>query len=409
MRAWWRRRSVRTRLTVAASAVMAVALGLAAVSLVWGLHRSLLGSVDSTAKERAQDAARLPATDGVLPTSAEADNVVQIIDATGHVVASTANVVGEPRLFAFAPRGVEVRSVRHVQVPDAADSYRVAVVSVEGGRLVYAAVPDDDAREVVRRLVVALAIGFPVVVAVLSLVTWLLVGRALRPVEAANRRQREFVADAAHELRSPLAALRTELEVADAGPSLLASVDRVSNVTDDLLQLARLDDGGVMLRLLDLDDIVFAEVARVRAGTGVSVDATKVSAAQVDGDAAALTRLTRNLLDNAVRHASTNVRVTLAMSEGTVTLTVADDGPGVPVADRDRIFERFTRLDDARTRSVGGAGLGLAIVRAVAERHGGSVSIADAAGAVFVVRLPAATAEEATARPVARRDVRPVR
>src|SRR4051812_3783324 len=409
MRAWWRRRSVRTRLTVAASAVMAVALGLAAVSLVWGLHRSLLGSVDSTAKERAQDAARLPATDGVLPTSAEADNVVQIIDATGQVVASTSNVVGEPRLFAFAPRGVEVRSVRQVRVPDAADSYRVAVVPVAGGRLVYAAVPDDDAREAVRRLVVALAIGFPVLVGVLSLVTWLLVGRALRPVEAANRRQREFVADAAHELRSPLASLRTELEVAAAGSSLLASVDRVSNVTDDLLQLARLDDANVPMRRLDMDDIVFAEVARIRARSAVAIDVTQVSAAQVDGDAGTLTRLARNLLDNAVRHAATTVRVSLTMTEGVMVFTVADDGPGVPAADKERIFERFTRLDDARTRSVGGAGLGLAIVRTVAEKHGGTATVADEAGAVFVVRLPAARADAANPRPVVRPDVRPAR
>src|SRR3954452_16860545 len=177
MRSWWRRRNVRTRLTVAASAVMAVALGLAAVSLVWGLHRSLLGSVDSTAKERAQDAARLPATDGVLPTSAEADNVVQIVDGSGSVVASTANVVGEGRLFTFAPNGdASVRSVKHVAIPDAADSYRVAVVAASSGRTVYAAVPDDDAREAVRRLAIGVTAGLPVVVAVLSFMTWLLVG-----------------------------------------------------------------------------------------------------------------------------------------------------------------------------------------------------------------------------------------
>src|SRR4051812_24327007 len=201
VRTWWRRRSVRTRLTVAASAVMAIALVFTAVSLVWGLHRSLLGSVDGTAQERAREAARLPVTDGVLPSNAEADNVVQIVDATGQVVASTANVAGEPRLFAFAPdRANEVRSVRRVKVPDAADSYRVAVVAAGDGKLAYAAVPDDDAREAVRRLLVAVVLGFPFVVAVLSVITWVLVGRALRPAEAASRRQREFVADAAHEL-----------------------------------------------------------------------------------------------------------------------------------------------------------------------------------------------------------------
>jgi signal transduction histidine kinase len=393
----------------------------AAALLVFGVRHSLLSSVDSTAKERAADAATLPATDGVLPTSAEADNVVQIVDARGSVVASTPNVVGEPRLFTFAPSASQhVRAVRHVQVPNAADSYRVAVAAAGDGRIVYAAVPSDDEREAVRRIAVMATVGLPVVIALLTLLTWLLVGRALRPVEVASRRQREFVADAAHELRSPLASLRTQVEVAAADPdderwresvpALITSVDRVSALVDDLLQLAKLDGGSTgVFHVLDLDDIVFAESTRARAFAPVDVDVSGVTAAQVSGDGAALTRLVRNLLDNAVRHAATRVAVSLVTDGGVATLTVADDGPGVPLADRSRIFERFTRLDDARTRSAGGAGLGLAIVHDVTAAHGGSVEVADSAhGATFVVRLPA-VGESAANRYVVRQDAPPAR
>jgi signal transduction histidine kinase len=395
------------RLTLAASVVIAVTLCAAAVLLVWIVQRGLYGAVDGTAKERARDAARLPVTDGVLPTSAEADNVVQIVDATGGVVASTPNVVGEKRLFTFAAgRAVTVRSVHHVAVPDAADSYRVAAAGAADGRTVYAAVPDDDQQEAVNRLLVAVAGGAPALLAVLVVVTWVLVGRALRPVEVASRRQRQFVADAAHELRSPLAALRVELEVDAASPGALASVDRVTQLADDLLQLARLDDGARLVRrMLDLDDLVFAETSRVRASAPVAVDVSGVSAAQVDGDPAALSRLVRNLLDNAVQHAKSSVAVSLTTTDSTAVLTVADDGPGVPAADRVRIFERFTRLEAARARHTGGAGLGLAIVRDVAAAHGGSVEVAESAsGAVFVVRLPASPA---TPRRAARPDARP--
>jgi signal transduction histidine kinase len=343
------------------------------------------------------------------------------------VVASTGNVAGAGRLFTFRPAGtVSVRSVKHVDVSQAADSYRVAVAATGDGRLVYAAVPDDDEREAVRRLLGTVAIGLPVVVGVLTLITWILVGRALRPVEVANRRQREFVADAAHELRSPLAAMRTQLEVSAAHPNegswqqaipvLLADVERMTRLADDLLQLARLDDRArAAHRVLDLDDIVFAEVTRVRTSAPVDIDTTGVSAAQVNGDGMALARLVGNVLDNAVRHAETRVTVALSVEEATAVLAVADDGPGVPAADRERIFERFTRLDDARSRVAGGAGLGLAIVREVARAHGGSASVADAQpGAVFVVRLPIVTStgelsDDRPQRPVAQPDARPAR
>jgi signal transduction histidine kinase len=287
------------------------------------------------------------------------------------------------------------------------------------------------------------------VVLVLATVTWLLVGRALRPVERlrrqaaditatdlhsrldvpasddelsrlaatlndllsrieeSTRRQREFVADAAHELRSPLTSLRTQLEVAAGEPEphlsredlsgLLADASRLSRLVDDLLHLARLDARPQLrLRPVDLDDIVLSEArrARARAAPAVAVDTAAVSAGQVLGDADALTRMVRNLLDNATRYARSQVTLTLQTGGTGVVLAVWDDGAGIPRTARERIFGRFTRLDDSRTHrdDQEGVGLGLAIVRGVVTAHGGTVDVIDRAdalpGAHFQVRLP---------------------
>jgi signal transduction histidine kinase len=162
---------------------------------------------------------------------------------------------------------------------------------------------------------------------------------------------------------------------------------------EDLLQLARdglpgPDSGD----LVDLDDILLAEVRRQRlTGAGPAFDASAVSAGQVRGNRQQLGRMVRNLLDNARRHARGAVRVSLVERDGHVELAVDDDGEGIPPADRERIFQRFVRLEDSRGRQSGGSGLGLSIARSIAEGHGGSISL-DAAygqGARFVVRLPA--------------------
>jgi two-component system OmpR family sensor kinase len=215
------------------------------------------------------------------------------------------------------------------------------------------------------------------------------INRLLERVNRLMSEQRRFVADAAHELRSPLAAAMAEAEngmrAADPetwrqlGPVLLADLGRLSTLMDDLLALARLDDPAHQSnrRLLDLDDIVLAEIARARQSTDHTINAAAVSAAQVTADPGAMTRIVRNLLDNAARHAHSRLAVTLGGNNGTVQLTVADDGPGIPLEDRDRVFTRFTRLDDARDRAGGGAGLGLAIVRELVAAHGGRVRVGD--------------------------------
>jgi signal transduction histidine kinase len=287
-----------------------------------------------------------------------------------------------------------------------------------------------------------LAIGVPALVALLTWAAWLLIGRALRPVRVmtqcaagiadatahdrlavpptsdeigelartlngmldrladAARRQREFVSDASHELRSPIAATRTQVEVALAHPDraepaavmrgVLAEVTRLEDLVADLLALARLDERRPAPdEEIDLDDVVLEDAARTRA---VPVDTRSVTAVKVRGERKSLAHLVRNLLDNAARHATSRVEVSTALNDGLPILVVDDDGPGIPEADRARVFERFTRLSSSRSRDGGGAGLGLALVRRVAEQHGAAVRVERSphGGARLEVRFPPA-------------------
>jgi|GEM_PF-604584 len=286
-----------------------------------------------------------------------------------------------------------------------------------------------------------IAVGVPVLVAVVAILTWLVVGRALHPVEAirsrvaqigafdlhqrvpdpgtgdevsrlaatmnrmldrlqrSSDRQRRFISDASHELRSPLASLRTQLEVALAHPEkvdwsgvasgVLEEGVRMERLVDDLLALARADEGVVLAHTeeLDLGEIMSQEALRVE---GLTVDAGEVGEARLRGDALALRRVVRNLLDNARRHASSRIVLRVTLEKGQVVAVVEDDGAGIPEAERQQVFERFARLGEARDRDAGGTGLGLAVVREVVEAHGGTVMAeeGDAGGARLVVRLP---------------------
>ncbi len=217
---------------------------------------------------------------------------------------------------------------------------------------------------------------------------------------ASRRRQQEFVSDASHELRNPVATSKVKLEVALAHPEnadweetarvVLEEQERLGDLVDDLLMMARLDEGSQRADgEVDLDDIVLEEAKR---SPFSSVDVTQVEAARLIGDSRQLTRLVRNLIDNAAHHASSEVAVALQQEPGWIVLSVSDDGPGIPVPDRERVFERFVRLEEARTRDEGGSGLGLALVQAVATAHGGTARVVDGADTVsrFEVRLPTA-------------------
>ncbi|MFC9306397.1 sensor histidine kinase [Streptomyces sp. NPDC057011] len=229
----------------------------------------------------------------------------------------------------------------------------------------------------------------------------------LERFDRAVGRLRTFTGDASHELRSPLTTLRTRLEFALARPArtdwprtaarALEDTEQIQELVEDLLLLARLDAH----RPGREAEVDLAALARAHACTGVrspvgtpvtvSVDAP--GRAAVLGTASHLNRLITNLVGNACRHARGTVRVSVAPHAGRVTLEVADDGPGIAAADRERVFERFTRLDAARSRDAGGAGLGLAIARAIAAAHRGTLTAeepsAPAGGARFVLSLPA--------------------
>ena len=220
-------------------------------------------------------------------------------------------------------------------------------------------------------------------------------------VETAARRQQQFVADASHELRSPLTRIRSELEVdlahpgrADPGAthrSVLEEVTALQRLVEDLLFLARSDAGATVLRAepVDLDDVVLRAASALRAEGRVVVDVTGVTAAQVVGDPILLARAVGNLADNAARHAARRVTFAVAGRGEVAAVTVADDGPGIPPDQQERVFERFTCLDEAR-KGGRGTGLGLAIARDAVVRHGGTLTVDGGRrpGARFVITLP---------------------
>ncbi|WP_131739318.1 sensor histidine kinase [Actinomadura roseirufa] len=332
---------------------------------------------------------------------------------------------------------------------------------------VYAVVSPERAATAVATLDRVLALGGPAAVLFVGLTAWLVTGRALRPVEAiraeladitegaldrrvpvpaaadvvaalarttnetldrlerAVLRQQRFVADASHELRSPLAALRGALEIPLTRPeradwpaavsAALADTVRLQRLADDLLLLSSGDRaapaGRGPERAVDLADLVEEQIAE-RAFTArtpaFGCDAERP--ALVRGEEVRVGRIVRNLLDNAARHARSSVRATVRAEPGpgagTVVLTVTDDGPGVPAADAERIFDRFVRLDESRSRAEGGAGLGLPIARELAASLGGTVRLDG--GSTFVVRLPATDQDdEPAAGPDALTDARP--
>ena len=220
-------------------------------------------------------------------------------------------------------------------------------------------------------------------------------------LENGRAAQHRLVSDASHELRSPLTTITTALELASARPelmdselideSLLPEARRMHQLIEDLLLLARSDEHATELRHddVDLDDLLQAEASRLRAIGAVHV-VTHIQACRTVGDRVALARVIRNLVDNAVRHAASTVTMDCHCESGRAVIIVADDGPGIPHQDRARIFERFVRLDPARTRSSGGSGLGLSIVEEIVRSHDGTVAVADAVdgGATFALTLP---------------------
>ena len=400
--------SVRMRLTATAVAVTTVVLLVASAALVVAFARAHVSAADDLARARISelgDRAERGELDRVL-TEVGDDGFVQVV-AGGTVLGASPSLGSSGPVAGWRPEvgRTEVRDLDGVPDDDETEDYRVwagTVTGPEGEVTVYVGTSRERVRESVGTLMVSLAVGLPLLVVVAAWLLWLLLGRVLRPVHEAQQRQRAFVADAAHELQGPLASYRAQLEVALRGDDadgwhetvrdLMADSDRMERLVRDLLFLARDDaPGPAPTTLVDLDDVVLEEVARLRPTTSVALDASGVTAAPVRGSRGDLGRLVRNLLANASRHATSRVTVSCAMGpDDVVRLTDVDDGPGIPPELRERVFERFFRGDAARSDS-GSTGLGLSIVRAVAERHGGTVRVVDTpAGARFDAALPGA-------------------
>ncbi|SNS70931.1 Signal transduction histidine kinase [Streptosporangium subroseum] len=476
---WWRRKSLRFRLTAVASAVLAVALVVSAYVMLGVLGRSLIDTIDESIYQRARetvslaDAGRLP--DGM--TSPDG-TLLQVLDAAGwitHATTGTDRLVplldaeerrtaigrGEAQFLDGAPYGIP-----HV--------LRVRVLSADRGQAVIAARPFSEVQASISTAGHVLIVGTPLLLILLAGASWVIIGGTLRPIaalrrgadeitgtarsrrlpvpeshdevhslattlnamlarlEKADARQRALVSDAAHELRSPLASIRLQLEVAlgypegqdwrETAEGVLEDTMRLARLAEDLLALARLDErGGALARRepVELDRLVPqtaerygetvtvkiagaptgrlpgtiespGEVERTHEAIEPAEDPERATGAiVVTGDALDLGRVLVNLVDNALRHTTAPVVVELRTEGADAILTVTDDGPGIPEPDRERVFDRFTRLDSARSRDEGGAGLGLAIVRETVHAHGGAVHLEDASpGLRAVVRLP---------------------
>ena len=435
--------TIRAITTVAATIVVTIALVVGAAGLIAALRRTMVDELTEAARAQAADvvgqleAGRPP----VLDVAGADEQLIQVMTPAGAVVAASPNMTGRPAVVRLAPG----QSARVVTPLD--DDEFVAVAegaqTSDGPRIVLVAralVDVLDTTTVITRLLV---IGLPLMVAVVALTTWFAVGRALAPVEAircevdaisaaqlhrrvprpkaddeigrlaatmnrmlerlesARNSQRRFVSDASHELRSPITTIRQHAEVALAHPEhvtaaelaevVLAEQQRMQRLVEDLLLLARVDEHVPLTRAaVDLDDLAFEEGHRLRSATSKRVDTSGVKAVRVQGDADALRRMVRNVGENAVRHASSRVDVTLVERGEEVVLTIDDDGPGIPATERARVLQRFVRLDDARSRNEGGSGLGFSIVDEVVRAHGGSMSIEQSplGGARIVITLP---------------------
>jgi signal transduction histidine kinase len=412
-------RTVRGRATVAVTLVASLALAACSVVLIYAVHSSLVASAWSAARNQAEDAA------SQLGSGTPAADVLAALP------------------------GVSLKTVTATELPSAGDSADLGVtaeVGTDSGTMLVEAYPNlAPAHTAVVTLVWALVPCTALLVLLVACLTWYAVGRALRPVEGiraefadltahslqqrvpvpdsgdevaslaetmngtldqlqrAVGRLRTFTSDASHELRGPLTTLKTRLELALARPDraewasvgdeALRDTNRLEEIVADLLLLARMDARQPLnLRPLSVTDLLRHTVAERCPAQSVVLVTDSDRDEAVLASHSALSRLFTNLLDNALRHTRSTVTVEVCHVEHEVVVEVRDDGPGIPEPDRERVFDRFTRLDHARSRSKGGTGLGLAIARDIATAHGGTLTaqapLTTGQGARLVLTLP---------------------
>jgi signal transduction histidine kinase len=458
-RRWWVRQSLRARLTLITTALFSFAVITGAVLLLVLQRYALTHVLDQSAGKTASDVARLfssgkePTT---LPPTSGGVTAVQVVDAKNAVVAATPGTDRHTSLVTTDELAA-VRDGNRPTVTSLTSNARLRIVGHKLGERTVLVATDvsrvDDSQRILTR---AALIGSPIAVLLMGIATYSVVTLSLRPVaglrhgaaditaaglakqrlpvpgardeiyrlavtlnamldriDSATTRQRTFVGDAAHELRSPLASLRVQLEVAQRlGPSadwsgliddVLVDVERLDRLVEDLLTLARLDESADITQRepVAVDQLV-DQVVRGYAHARVPV-VTEVEPVTTSGDPESLRRVVINLLDNAIRYATSEVQVTVGPTtrsdKPVVQLIVEDDGPGIPEGERQRVFDRFYRVQESRSRATGGTGLGLPIVRDIVRSHGGRVWLTGRADgrsglrAVVVLPLDSAPAD----------------
>ena len=442
---------IRTRLTLASAGLVAVILLAAGAFVYVRFEGDLRAAVDAGLRSRA-DALLSSGGEPALPTAGliESDEAfVQILSPDGDVLESTPGVTGAVIHPGDVPvarlEDTTARTVEEV-VPA-----RVLLVPLDDGRVLVVGASLEDQEEALARLATLLLVGGPAALGLVVIVVWLIVGAALSPVEAmrseaaaisasepgrrlpvhgtddelarlgdtlnemlerlqtALERERRFVDDASHELRTPLANLKAELDLAlrrsrtleeleAALRSAADETDRLVRLAEDLLVLARAKGGRLPVRREEVDagalvrDIVHTFDGRA-SQRSVGLDRHAGDGVRANLDPLRVRQALGNLLDNALRHTPPGGRVAvgLARLDGEIAISVADGGPGFTPEFLDDAFEPFSRDDPARVRTDGGAGLGLAIVRAIADAHSGSVDLRNRpeGGAEVVLRFPA--------------------
>jgi len=433
---------LRTRLTALTVMVVGVVLVAGAVLLLQTLETRLVASLDASVELEASTRA------ADLAAGAEPADVVRglahgwfaWVEVAGETLAAGGSSSPAPPLVAGSPQTITTDLLEpgeEIETYEIRAVARDVIVAGSGGGLLVVASEFEGLSDALDRARISASIGVPAVLALVGILAWLITGRVLRPVEEIRSQAAEisgseldrrvpetgagdeidrlaatvngmlerlerhdsarkrFSSDASHELRTPLSNLRVLIEGSPGSQNeaLLAEVDRLTVLVDDLLLMSVLDEreSDKGFGTVHVDDLLFDE-AEFAASVGVEVDVSGVSPAPVWGRRDDISVAIRNLVVNASRHAVRRVWLGSSVDGEIVVITVDDDGPGISPPDRDVIFERFARLDPSRDRSVGGAGLGLAIVRRVAIDHGGSVVAVDSprSGARLELRLPAA-------------------
>jgi signal transduction histidine kinase len=444
-----RLRSIQARYTTTATALLLIVLIAVGTSLDLATRYKIQDDIFFNAQRVAGARAatlRYGALPRLIPDSPDA-RFIQLVDAHGRVLGSSREAWGKPPMSTLRPPSDDRLQKQTKCSPHAGCVMLMAdrVTPAPDSPIIYAGVPQPG---VLRghRLEGFIGAGALVLLLLGAWMTWYVVGRMLRPVaairarmseisvsdlslrvpmppgedeivqlartanqtlarlEGAVEQQRQFASTASHELRTPITSLNLHLEEAlrypdevdprEAIRSALSATGRLGAIVDDLLLLARLRAADpAPQELIYLGTLVREEAAQFR-GTPVHVHAA--SDVRVRGSRIQLIRVLSNLLSNAERHAETGVEIFVESADGQATVTVVDDGVGIEPADRERVFERFTRLDDGRLRDSGGSGLGLAISRDIANAHNGTLRIEDSPrGARFVLRLPLGSEDSA--------------